>query len=184
MKLKLTALTEEEQHHKWELSSPWLQELFLADVAHDAVESQLYKPHGSMNLQVWVYRNEKEAFFRARLEGKIQSLCVRCLEELPFPVTLTFDGLFVPNQEHLTEESEDPCCYYHDGDSIDFTQPVRENIFLHLPFSPSCLTLEVPCIGTPLHTEEESSASAENSKPIDPRWAALAQIKSSLPHKK
>lgn len=183
MKIKLTMLSEEEQSHRWDLSLAWLEELFLADVQKQSVEAELYKPVAAMSLQVWVYRNEKEVFFRAKLGGQLQSMCVRCLENLPFPLDLSFEGLFIPNEQHSVEEPEDSFCYYHDGDSIDFTQPVRENVFLHLPFSPSCLTLEVPCIGTPLQAEDDMVEKTPDGQSIDPRWAALLNVKSSQPKK-
>lgn len=179
MKLKLNALYGEEQDFQFEVTQEWLVALLQSDVEQDTIESQIYAAKGPMNMQVWVHRNEEDVFFRASLVGDVHCMCVRCLEYFQYPLELAFQGIFITPDQHSNEEPDDPFTYFFDGDEIDFAQPVRENLFLELPNNPSCEMVQEECTGEPLQTEDVSLESDDDSS-IDPRWAALQQIKSSL----
>ncbi len=180
MKLKLNALYAEEQHFQWEVSQEWIKELLQSDVDEGSVEAELYAASGPMDMQVWVHRNDEDVFFRATLTGEIKCMCVRCLEFFGFPVSLELQGIFIMPEHDSYETPDEPFTYFYDGGEIDFSQPVRENIFLEIPQNPSCEMVLDSCVGEPLKAIEEQTSEADEETTIDPRWAALQELKSSL----
>ena len=179
MKLKLNALYGEEQDFQFDVTQEWIENLLKADVSDDSVESELYSANGPMSMEVSVHRNEEDVFFRASLSGAIKCMCVRCLETFDFPLELQFQGIFITPDENSGDEPDDPYTYFFDGDEIDFTQPVRENIFLELPNNPTCELVLDECIGESYRSKDEAPEPEQDTR-VDPRWAALQQIKSSL----
>ena len=113
----------------------------------------------------------------AALEGE----CVRCLEPISDDVEVTFQELYVyDDQGHVpTDEAEDDGVSRLEDDLVDLEPLLRDAVVLALPFQPLC---EDDCPGLcpecgarladdPDHAHEAA---------IDPRWAGLAALGDQL----
>jgi uncharacterized protein len=113
----------------------------------------------------------------AGLEGE----CVRCLEPITDDVEVTFQELYVyDDQRHVpTDEAEDDGVSRLEDDLVDLEPLLRDAVVLALPFQPLC---EDDCPGLcpecgarladdPDHTHEAA---------VDPRWAGLAALTDEL----
>ncbi len=113
----------------------------------------------------------------AGLEGE----CVRCLEPISDDVEVTFQELYVyDDQGHVpTDEAEDDGVSRLVDDLVDLEPLLRDAVVLALPFQPLC---EDDCPGLcpecgarladdPDHAHEAA---------IDPRWAGLAALTDEL----
>jgi uncharacterized protein len=109
----------------------------------------------------------------AGLEGE----CVRCLEPITDDVEVTFQELYVyDDQRHVpTDEAEDDGVSRLEDDLVDLEPLLRDAVVLALPFQPLC---EDDCPGLcpecgarladdPDHAHEAA---------VDPRWAGLAAL--------
>lgn len=100
--------------------------------------------------------------------------CRRCLGLVEGVLQIDVDELFSRTDMTAIDEYVWPL----DGDEINITEVVRENIFLALPLSPLC---ENACRGpvpqeypTLLADEGTPEATSDNEEPArDPRWAGL-----------
>ncbi len=109
----------------------------------------------------------------AGLEGE----CVRCLEPIRDEFEVTFQELFVYDdiRDSAEAEEDDEVSMLRD-DLLDLETVLRDAVVLALPFQPLCqddcpgLCPEcgVRLIDEPDHTHEAA---------IDPRWAALTELK-------
>lgn len=125
---------------------------------------------------------------RVRLKGEvkaeIEARCDRCLRPVNVPVLVEFDAEYVPSaHEAATEElaelqAEDMTASIYEGDSVNVDELVREQLLLARPMRllcrEDCKGL-CPHCGTDLNRETCSCGRQE----IDPRWAALADLKKS-----
>jgi uncharacterized protein len=113
----------------------------------------------------------------AGLEGE----CVRCLEPITDDVEVTFQELYVyDDQRHVpTDEAEDDGVSRLEDDLVDLEPLLRDAVVLALPFQPLC---EDDCPGLcpecgarladdPDHAHEAA---------VDPRWAGLAALTDEL----
>ena len=107
----------------------------------------------------------------ASLDGE----CARCLEPISDDIEVRFQELFV-YEDHALPEDEDIEVSMLQDDLVDLEPILRDAVVLALPFQPLC---KEDCPGLcpecgarladdPDHTHEE---------PVDPRWAALADLK-------
>ncbi len=100
--------------------------------------------------------------------------CGRCLTDVHGPVEVEFQELFAyPGHEASDLEVQD--------DHVDLETEVRDAIVLSLPFQPVC---RPDCPGLDPVTGErlEESAGAARRDALDPRWAALADVKTDDEH--
>jgi uncharacterized protein len=134
------------------------------------------------------HRGGKDVVKDIRVVGdfstEVEVRCARCIEPVPTNVAGDFDLLYRPlgvdggKAERSISEGETEIGYYS-GEGIELEDVLREQILLALPLrivcSESCRGL-CPGCGKNLNVE---SCSCEEQPP-DPRWAALADIKSKL----
>lgn len=94
--------------------------------------------------------------------------CGRCLDPMTLPVEVDITELFA----YPSEEDFD---YEVSNDAIDLESPLRDAVVLALPFQPVC---RPDCPGLDPETGEklETSADAQDARPVDARWAALADF--------
>jgi uncharacterized protein len=87
------------------------------------------------------YRAGDDLFFGGRVDGDIVGRCSRCLEEYTFPLALNFSFIYTPHRE-LGEgrelEADDTDLSYYEGDEIDLSPLLHEQIMLALPTRPLC----------------------------------------------
>jgi uncharacterized protein len=133
----------------------------------------------------------KRSGLDVRLTGELQAAlsvpCDRCLQETVFQVAQPFDLLYLPveaenqrgGETELHERDLDFSIYAED--QIDLDQMVREQLELALPARvlcrADCRGLCAQC-GADLNLEQ-----CQCQKPVDPRWQALAELKTRLEEK-
>ncbi len=109
----------------------------------------------------------------AALEGE----CARCLEPIDDDVDVTFQELFVyDDQSHApADDALDDEASRLEGDLLDLEPLLRDAVVLVLPFQPlcedDCPGLCVEC-GARLADDPDHAHEAA----IDPRWAGLASL--------
>ena len=119
---------------------------------------------------------------KGSLTATLDADCARCLEAVSLPVATDFDLFYLPaeTQADKTGEAElldrDLDVSFYEDDRIDMDQLVLEQLELGLPArllcKEDCQGLCQQC-GTNLNVEK-----CQCQPPIDPRWQALADLKS------
>lgn len=119
------------------------------------------------------------------VEATATGACVRCLDDVTYPVDVTFQELFVyaDRAEHHREvagdsDDEDEL---HElvGDDADIEPVLRDAVVPSLPFQPVCRE-DCPglCSECGAHLADDPDHQHEA---IDPRWSALANLASAEP---
>lgn len=123
---------------------------------------------------------------KVRLVGSVKATvvieCDRCLAPLSVPVDQSFDLLYVPPARPASAHDEkelgedDLSVSFYQGQAIDLDDLVREQIELTLPMARLCAE---GCRGLCPHcganlNQGQCDCSSEE---IDPRWAALKDLK-------
>ncbi|MBU5423673.1 DUF177 domain-containing protein [Cellulomonas hominis] len=118
---------------------------------------------------------------RARVVGE----CVRCLDEVVDDVDVSVQELYVyPGRAEVAEENGDDEEDVHelDGDLVDVEPALRDALVTALPFQPLCRD-DCPGLcslcGARLADDPQHSHDT-----IDPRWAALGGLQSTLDEKR
>jgi uncharacterized protein len=109
----------------------------------------------------------RDLLVRGRLLARLECQCVRCLK--PFPVTLDLPGLVTD----LPLEGED--AVPREGDFVDLTPYLREDIVLAFPQHPLC---EPGCVGLTKPAAPDAEAQpGQGSRTTSSAWAALNELK-------
>jgi uncharacterized protein len=104
--------------------------------------------------------------------------CARCLEPIDDEIDVTLQELFV-YEDHALPDGEDDEVSTLQDDLVDLEPLLRDAVVLALPFQPLCqddCPGLCPECGARLADDPDHSHEAA----IDPRWAALADVKSDL----
>ena len=175
MKVKVSELSTQEEVFSCVFPPAWIKQILEQDAEQDRLTASLFFATDPIEMEVHLYRNEQEeVFFYGHAKGAVGFTCVRSLEEGKLPLDLDISGAFRPLRAGaLDPEDEDPSLYSYSGDEIDFSDVVREQFLLALPFNPSLPDAE------PLTLPAEVPPSNEE-KPIDPRWSALQGLQEKL----
>ena len=92
-------------------------------------------------VRVDYYRAGQELFFQGHIDGSVIGHCARCLEEYTFQLGKDFFVVLVP-KANLPEEAElsgdELDLSFYEGDQVDLSPLVREQIILALPTRPLC----------------------------------------------
>ncbi len=121
-----------------------------------------------------------------RVEGRLQATlaaeCDRCLEAVTLPIANEFDLYYLPADAHADKSGEtellarDLDFSFYQDERIELDELVLEQLELSLPIrmlcQEDCQGLCLQC-GANLNVEP-----CDCPPPIDPRWQALADIKS------
>ncbi|MFD1945513.1 YceD family protein [Nocardioides aestuarii] len=109
----------------------------------------------------------------AALEGE----CVRCLEPISDDVEVTFQELYVyDDQRHVpTDEAEDDGVSRLEDDLVDLEPLLRDAVVLALPFQPLCED-DCPGLCPECGARLKDDPDHAHEAAIDPRWAGLAAL--------
>jgi len=107
----------------------------------------------------------------AGLEGE----CVRCLEPIHDDVEVDLQELFVYDDEDAPQDEEDAGVRRMEGDLIDLEPVLRDAVVLSLPFQPLCQD-DCPGLCIDCGARLADDPGHQHDEPIDPRWAALAEL--------
>ncbi len=138
-------------------------------------EGKEYKTLSKVRVALEVTRVLKEVTVTGNVSLSLQSLCSRCVEpvkvELDSPVSLVLSPL-----DKLQDEDDDLDHETYQGDQIDLSNYIREQVAISLPVkvvcSEQCKGLCMRC-GANLNKEDCSC----EKEPIDPRFAVLKDLK-------
>ena len=111
--------------------------------------------------------------FKLNFPVHIEGPCMRCLE--PAALDLEVEAREI---DQISAEDSELRSPYVDEDDLDISRWAHDAVMLALPTQilcrPDCLGLCPDC-GEPLN--DADPADHEHEKPIDPRWAALKDLK-------
>ena len=88
---------------------------------------------GPITLKASYVYDGKGFSVKGSLEGTLDSECARCGKQFAEPFATEIDERFVKG---TTDEDDD--VYSFDGETLDFSEMVRDNILLHLPMASVC----------------------------------------------
>jgi uncharacterized protein len=129
-------------------------------------------------------RKGEQVRLRGTIRTEVEMLCDRCAAPRNTPLAVEFDTSFIPQEieagkaENVELQAEDLILSSYEGDAVDLDELVREQILLALPSRhlcrEDCKGLCQKC-GANLNDQPCSCEQGE----IDPRWAALAELKNN-----
>jgi uncharacterized protein len=159
----------------------------IIDLGPDLVQTNALKTSGRAEM-VAEHRGGKDVVEDIRIVGRfavsIEAQCARCLEPVPGDFSGDFDLLYRPlgidsgKDESSISEAETEIGYYT-GDGLVLEDVLKEQILLALPAKAVCRENckgFCPQCGKDLNSEQCSCAGESG----DPRWSALADIRSKL----
>lgn len=121
---------------------------------------------------------------RGHFAGRFEVPCARCVEPVAIPIEADFDLIFRPigvdagPQERAISAGETEIGYYQ-KDSLLLEDVLREQVLLSLPVrtlcKPDCKGLCPRC-----GQNRNSQPCSCNEGPSDPRWEALAGLRSRI----
>jgi uncharacterized protein len=127
-------------------------------------------------------RKGEQVRLRGEIKTEVELLCDRCAAPERAPLAVEFDTSFIPQEveavkaENVELAAEDLLLSSYEGDAVDLDELVREQILLALPSRhlcrEDCKGLCQKC-GADLNAGACSCGQGE----VDPRWAALADLK-------
>jgi len=126
-------------------------------------------------------KNAAKTDVRGSIKAPVEIECTRCLTPVKRELDIVFDVDFIdrelfPDSKETHLESSDLETDVIDGNELDLTQVAREQILLNLPEQVLCredCKGICPTCGNDLN-EDDCKCSDDN---IDPRWAALKDLK-------
>ena len=135
MKLNIREIDEDAKHLAYDEPTGALNGLLVHGQVCD------FELPGAARVEVDYYRAGQELFFRGRISGGVVGHCARCLEAYPFRLGTDFSLALVPKQPLPAEvelSDEDLDLAYYEGEQIDLSPLVHEQIILALPTRPLC----------------------------------------------
>lgn len=152
-----------------------------------------YSFEESPSIQLSYFRSEKDVFLNGTIYGGLSGRCGRCLEPYSFSLDRAFSVVLIP-QPALGRETElrqelredELSASFYQGDSIDASAVVQEQILLALPSVPlckeECKGLCAEC-GVNLNQEtcecQQTQQTQRTWKEQDPRLAVLSSLRAS-----
>ena len=127
-------------------------------------------------------RKGEEVRLSGKITAEVEIDCDRCLTPTRAPLEVEFDTSFIPSEvaagapENVELLAEDMGLAAYEGGEVDLDELVREQILLALPTRRLC---REECRGLCPHCGADLNAgdcSCERGE-VDPRWAALADLK-------
>lgn len=123
---------------------------------------------------------------RAHLSGDSLVQCSRCLSPSTLPMDVAFEEEFIEGTEDAGAAADDDdesglpevrTISYYQGDEIDLSEPMRENVLLELPMKPLCSPdCEGLCPTCGANRNDAACDCADPEKPVDPRFAAIKDL--------
>ena len=100
---------------------------------------------GGLTFKGRLQRSGDDVFLNGSLTGGLECACSRCLEAARLSLQLPVHVTFVPGSDDDDDDDDDRApgkdaggVMHFDGDQIDLTPELREQILLAIPISPLC----------------------------------------------
>jgi len=153
-------------------------------VAMEPVEfgGQVFHFDRPLTGEVEIWNTGDSLLVKGSLAGEVLIQCSRCLAPITLPLDLSFEEEFVEGEppaegeEAGDEGDDDRTITYFQGDEIDLTEALQQNILLELPMKPLC---SEDCLGlcpTCGANRNETSCTCQQATDVDPRLAALKDL--------
>ena len=88
---------------------------------------------------------EGQVFLRGALRGALETTCSRCLELARVPIDVPLAVTFLPRpedeasrDEDKDQDEDDVDAAYYDGDEVNLSPEVRDQLLLAYPLTPVC----------------------------------------------
>lgn len=91
-----------------------------------------------IDVQLSYYRAGTELFFEGRLEGSTAAECARCAEEFESGIERPFRFIMTPRSIAEEGKAGDGTYAVYDGDKVDLSPLIREELLIALPTRPLC----------------------------------------------
>ncbi len=92
-------------------------------------------------VSVHFHRAGLDLFFSGHIASRPRGQCARCLEQYEFPLDTDFSVVLAPRNEaerEGVEDHDDVNLGFYEGEEVDLSPLVREQIILALPTRPLC----------------------------------------------
>jgi len=139
-----------------------------------------FRVKGPIEVEVSYYRAGTELFFEGDLHATTTAVCARCAEDFAAPSERHFRMVLAPKSIGFNDDKdlreEDLEFSLYDGDQIDLSPLIREQLLLSLPTRPLCredCRGLCPKCGVDLNNDECSCS----EQTVDPRFAPLRNLK-------
>ena len=140
-----------------------------------------FEPEGSVSFRPRLYRLGDRIEIRGPVRARVRQVCGRCLETMTSDVDAEVRIFAEPPDSRDPREREevredDLGIVYHDGQSVDLTDEIRQVLLVEVPWHPIC---RPDCRGLCPHcgANRNGDACACAEDPIDPRWRALLDLR-------
>ena len=141
---------------------------------------------GHLKASVKLNKQEQMLIFEFHIEGQVDSICDRCLDQVELPVQ--YDGkLFVKFGDTYDEPTEEIIVLPHEEHTINIARYLYEFIIISLPLRhlhptdaeghSGCNQEMLNQLDRYLINKPDTDDSEQEEDPIDPRWAALKKLK-------
>ena len=145
------------------------------------LEDERVRTSSPIELSGYARRKEQNIVISGTVSGRVEVDCDRCLKKVELPISTSFDVEFAPQPEALTGghelQNEDLNISFLRGDAIDLDQLVAEQLLLEVPArvlcNEECKGLCPQC-GADKNLIQDCGCEGDE---IDPRWAALKNLK-------
>jgi uncharacterized protein len=108
-------------------------------------------------------------------QADLSGECARCLEPISDAIEVTFQELFVYDDDPELSSEEDDEVSKLEGDLLDLEPLLRDAVVLALPFQPLCRD-DCPGLCTECGARLADDPDHAHEAAIDPRWASLASF--------
>ena len=186
--IRLSELGDGVHKARFAITPTWLESV----LSGTDVRADLEHPPGEFYIEL--YRAGDDLIAKGFAKATLVAECSRCLSDVPLSIatelslTLTAgpakSANAKPGPDGVEIDADELGREYYSGNEIVFDDIVRDHLLLEMPMQPRCE--DPPCpewVKQYLITAEEAEAmaaaaeGAEGHKPIDPRLAALANLK-------
>ncbi len=159
------------------------QTSFKFSVSPDAIdlEDETAKLKDDVRVEGKLIKGIAQTNVQGEISGKVEAECSRCLQAARIHLEFPFDAVFVTAENYTNEKeaqlrANDLEVSVFEGDKIDLTELVREQILLNLPTKVFC---REDCQGLCQKCGANLNLIDCNceEKETDPRWAALRNLK-------
>lgn len=112
-----------------------------------------------------------------QVRSKVLTICYRCLDEVEYPLEFSFiEKYSVKDETEDTDDYEETQHIVYEGDWIDVSQAVQENILLNLPMRALCRP-DCPGLCPQCGKNLKDGPCQCDNREIDPRLSILAKLK-------
>jgi uncharacterized protein len=112
-------------------------------------------------------------------QAELSGECARCLEPISDAIEVTFQELFLYDDDQAPSEDDEVSVL--EGDLLDLEPLLRDAVVLALPFQPLCRD-DCPGLCTECGALLADDPDHAHDAAVDPRWARLASLQQDLPN--